>query len=154
MPFKHNNKIIKPGYSFTIDGVTYPSVWLQKSTEAEKKAIGITWEKEPRLGDPRYYWEGDINNPKPLEDTTENEETSLGLKSSSIIRIKNTAKSILSKTDWYIVRKYERDIDVPEEVLTQRENIRSELNRLETAILNCSSVEELQQIVNSQSWPE
>ena len=176
--YKLNNKVIHIGTSFTHDGILYPRNWLQKSTEAERTAIGITWEDDPVRADDRYYWDGDINNPKALEDrletkpdgtplyvtrwnpeTRQNEETTeqvvtLGLKSVMTKQVKHTAGSLLAQTDWYVIRKAERNVDIPTDVASKRVAIVAESERLETAIQSCTTVMLLKEIMESQNWGE
>jgi len=66
--YKLNNKVLVIGTSFTHNDILYPRNWLQKSTEAEKTAIGIVWEDDPVLADDRYYWNGNLDTPKALDD--------------------------------------------------------------------------------------
>ena len=46
MAYKHNGKTLQVGRSFTLGDIMYPANWLQKSTEAERTAVGITWEDD------------------------------------------------------------------------------------------------------------
>ena len=59
---------------FSHNEILYPRNWLQLSSEEERTAIGITWEADPVRADDRYYWNGDINNPKAMEDVEEVDE--------------------------------------------------------------------------------
>ena len=179
--YKLGNLTLRIGRSFTVGDVMYPSNWLQKSTEAEKTAIGITWEDDPVRHDDRYYWDGDINNPKALEDKEEVDEdgnplyvqvldntdpdnpvmvdsderlVTKGLKSNMIAQVKDTAGKLLAQTDWYVVRKNEKDVAIPADVTTKRDAIRTECDRLETAIAGASDVEALIEVMNSQNWGE
>ena len=153
---------------FEIDGVKYAASWLRHATLKEKEAIGIVETPDPPAFDTRFYWSE--NNPKRLEDeevTTENtivdEEgnetvetktyTQYGLKANWVSQIKQTLNQLLQNTDWYIVRKYERDIDVPVEVEEYRAAVHAEGARLEEAILAVTTVEELKEVVTSQNWP-
>jgi len=179
--YKLGNLTLRIGRSFTVGDVMYPSNWLQKSTEAERTAIGITWEDDPVRADDRYYWNGDINNPKALEDREEVDEdgnplyvqvldntdpenpvmvdsderlVTKGLKSNMIAQIKDTAGKLLAQTDWYVVRKNEKDVAIPADVTTKRDAIRTECDRLETAIAGATTVEALIEVMNSQDWGE
>ena len=119
--FLLNGKHLPEGVGFRdTNGTQYPSSWLNLSTEEEKLAIGITWVADPVRSDDRFYWDGDINNPKALEDVTETVEgkeyTTKGLKSNFIAQVKDTAGKLLANTDWYIIRKAERNVDIPEEI--------------------------------------
>ena len=143
--FKLNGKILQQGIPFSDDnGTQYPANWLQLTTLEEKQAIGITEESEPARVDDRFYWNGDLNNPKELEDITdENGLTTKGLKSNFVSQIKQTAGSILTQTDWYVVRKADIGTDIPENVITYRSLIRERANELEQAINTVTLVEQL-----------
>ena len=179
--YKLGNLTLRIGRSFTVGDVMYPSNWLQKSTKAEKTAIGITWVDDPVLADDRFYWDGDINNPKALEDKEEVDEdgnplyvkvldntdpdnpvmvdsderlVTKGLKSNMIAQVKHTAGTMLAQTDWYVTRKVERNVDIPADVAAKRLAIVAESERLETAIKACTTVMLLIEIMNSQHWGE
>jgi len=68
---------------------------------------------------------------------------SKGLKSGHIEQVKRTAKSILSQTDWMVIRKAERNIDIPADVATYRAAVVAKASELEAAISAVTSVEEL-----------
>jgi len=175
--FLLNGKHLPEGVSFyDANGTQYHSGWLNQSTEEQKLAIGITWVADPAPFDPRFYW--DHNLPKALEDKLEVKEdgsplykqvydkatesmidtteqvVTKGLKSNFISQIKQTAGSLLQTTDWTIIRKAERGIDVPATIADKRAHIISEANRLETAITATTTVEELIAVLNNQNWGE
>jgi hypothetical protein len=174
--YRLGNLTLRIGRSFTVGDVMYPSNWLQKSTEAERIAIGITWEDDPVRADDRYYWDGDINNPKALEDVnavdedgnpiyvqewnpdteqmedTDEQLVTRGLKYNMKQQVKDTAGKLLASTDWYVVRKNEKDVAIPADVTTKRDAIRTECDRLETAIAGVTTVEALITVMNSQNW--
>ena len=157
--FLLNGNRLAEGTSFyDADGTQYPPQWLNQATEEQKLAIGITWEADPIRADDRFYWDGDINNPKALEDVTETVEgkeyITKGLKSNFIAHIKQTAGSLLTQTDWYVVRKAERNVDIPADVVTKRAAIVTEADRLETAITSVTTVEALIEVLNAQNWGE
>jgi len=178
MAYKLNGKTLQADRGFTHDGVQYPRNWLVKSTQAEKDALGITWEADPVRADDRYYWDGDVNNPKALEDKLETKEDGTplyvqvynpdteqmedtteqvvthGLKHTMTAQVKDTAGKLLSTTDWYVTRKVERNVDIPTDVASKRVAIVAESERLETAIAGASTVEALIEVMNSQDWGE
>lgn len=143
---------------FTVDGVQYPANWLRLTTLEEKQAIGITEVPDPEPYDDRFYW--GVGNPKQLEDVTEipegqtEEVTSKGLKSQWIAQVKDTAGKLLTQTDWMVIRKAERDVAIPAEVVAKRAAIVAECTRLETAIAGCADVPALIAVVGSQNWGE
>lgn len=142
---------------FTANDIQYPANWLRLSSEAEKIAIGITEVADPVRADDRFYWNGDINNPKALEDVTETGEdgkvyTTKGLKSNFIAQVKTIAGSILAQTDWMVIRKAERNVDIPSSVATYRASIVAKADELETAISAVTTVEQL--IALDLSFPQ
>ena len=179
--YKLNGKTLRIGRAFTHAEVQYPSNWLQLSTEEDRNALGITWEDDPVRADDRFYWDGDINNPKALEDKEEVDENgnplyvkvldntdpdnpvmvdtderlvTKGLKSNMIAQVKHTAGTLLAQTDWYVTRKVERSVDIPTDVSSKRVAIVAESERLETSIKACTTVMLLIEIMNSQNWGE
>jgi hypothetical protein len=149
--WKYNNKVIKSGRGWSDDdGNQYPSNWLALTTDAEKKAVGLVWEDEPKWYDQRFYWSAD--KPKALDDVKEvdedgkavldvdgNQLITLGLKSQYKAQTKATAKSLLESTDWYVVRKAEDSTTtIPTDVATYRAAVRTASGTIETAITNAS----------------
>jgi hypothetical protein len=154
--FLLNGNRLAEGTSFyDANGNQYPPQWLNTSTEEEKTTIGITWVADPVRADDRFYWDGDINNPKELNDKLEeNGSTTKGLKSNFIAQIKDTAGKLLSQTDWLVIRKAERNVDIPTEIALKRTQIVTEANRLETDIKASTTVEALIEVLNAQNWGE
>ena len=154
MAFYINGKHLPEGTSFyDANGVQYGAGWLNQSTEEQKLAIGITWVADPTPVDTRFYW--DTNLPKALEDKLEEDgSTTKGLKSQFIAQIKDTAGKLLANTDWYVIRKIERNVDIPSEIALKRTQIVTEANRLETDIKASTNVEALIEVLNTQNWGE
>tara|TARA_B100000424_G_C22906362_1_gene482111 strand:+ start:644 stop:1105 length:462 start_codon:yes stop_codon:yes gene_type:complete len=61
-------------------------------------------------------------------------ETLNELKENKLNHLKEHTNSLLGVTDWYYIRKLQRDINVPEEIKNEREAILSNHNDHETAI--------------------
>ena len=117
--------------------------------------------------DQRFYWvtfshyevNGSVvtrtytNTPKALEDVTETPEgqtepvTTKGLKSQWIAQVKASANSQLASTDWMVIRKAERDVAIPSEVVAARAAIVAECNAKETAITAATTMEEFLAVV-------
>ena len=176
--YKVNNKPLPLDRAFTLGDIQYPANWLRRSTSIARLALGITWETEPARADDRFYWNGDINNPKALEDREEVDEdgnpmyvkvlgevdgepamvdsderlVAKGLKSQWIAQVKATAGGLLAGTDWMVIRKAERDVPIDPDVVIKRAAILAEANRLENAIAACTTVEELIAVVTAQNW--
>lgn len=110
--------------------------------------------------DQRFYWvtfdsyqvNGSVvtrtytNTPKALEDVTETPEggepvTTKGLKSQWIAQNKANANSLLASTDWMVIRKAERDVDIPSDVVTARAKIIADCTAKEAAITAATTIE-------------
>ena len=176
MAYKLNGNTLPVDRAFTHNNVQYPRNWLQLSTEEERTALGITWEADPVRADDRYYWNGELDNPKALEDVEAVDEdgnplwvqewdeeaeamvntpvrlVTKGLKSAKIAEVNHTAGTILANTDWYVTRKTEREVDIPENVVTHRAAIVTEANRVETAIAEVTDVESLINVMENVKW--
>jgi hypothetical protein len=141
--FLLNGNRLPEGTSFyDANGTQYPPQWLNVSTEEQKLAIGITWVADPAPVDTRFYWDTDL--PKDLND----------LKTQFVTQVKDTAGKLLNATDWYVIRKVERNIDIPSEIALKRTQIVIEANRLETDIKASTTVEALIEVLNAQNWGE
>ena len=139
--FLLNGQPLQTGVSFEHDGTTYPANWLNLTSLAEKEAIGITEVADPVSYDDRFYWSHD--NPKDLTD----------LKKNWTAQVKDTANKLLAQTDWMIIRKTERNVEIPAATVTYRAAVVTEVERLKTAIAGCADVPALITVVNSQNWP-
>ena len=173
--FLLNGNRLQEGTAFKdAEGNQYPQNWLNLSTEEEKNAIGITWVADPTPVDTRFYWDTDL--PKALEDKLETKENgsplykqvydkatesmvntteqvvTKGLKTQFVAQVKDTAGKLLNATDWYVIRKAERNVEVPSEVALKRTQIVAEANRLETDIQASTTVEALIEVLNAQDW--
>ena len=64
-----------------------------------------------------------------------------GLKSKAIDTVKAQAAGLLNPTDWYVTRKAETGTEIPADVLTYREAVRTASGAIESAIEACSTLE-------------
>jgi hypothetical protein len=103
------------------------------ATAKQKKAIGITEEADPVRADDRFYWDGDIKNPKDLA----------GLKTQFVNQVRAQAGSLLSPTDWKVIRATEAGDTIEDELKTQRQAIRTKCNNFEAEIARCKTVADL-----------
>jgi hypothetical protein len=165
---------------FRADGVRYENL-LNPAVRAKLGVIETNdpdpFEPASPDYDQRFYW--GPGNPKLLNDREEVDENgnplwekvlgeidgkpamvdsnkrliTKGLKSNWIAQVKDTAGKMLAATDWMIIRKIERNIDIPADVATKRQAIITECDRLEAAIQSSPDVESFIQVVMSQNWP-
>lgn len=140
--FLLNGKRLAIDTPFEHEGVKYPANWLRLSSLSEKTAIGITEVPDPVYPDQRYYWVTDNGDgtlttaPKDLD----------FCKAWRINEVKSKAGSILSLTDWKVIRSAETNIPLSDDVKNYRASIREQSNTFESQILACQTVEELEAI--------
>jgi hypothetical protein len=96
----------------TPDGTQYPANWLRLSTAEEKEAIGITEVPDPTPYDQRFYW--GPNLPKDHGQLVEQWTA----------QTRTTANSLLSPTDWIIIREVDNGKAADPVLKTWREEIR------------------------------
>ena len=172
--FQLNGNPISIDSEQVIGGIRYPHL----RDPALREQLGVVEVADPEQYDQRFYW--GVGNPKLLNDREESDEqgnpmyvkvlgevngepamvdsterlVTKGLKSQWIAQVKDTAGKMLAQTDWMVVRKAERNIDVPAAVATKRAAIVAECDRLEAAIAACADVEALIGVISNQNWGE
>ena len=75
------------------------------------------------------------------------------LKKEWIANVKQMANNTLAQTDWMLVRKIERNVDVPANMVTYRAAVVAEADRLTTGITAATEITELISLVTNMSWP-
>ena len=98
------------------------------------------------------YDNGEGNEVGKMVDTSE-KLVNQGLKTVMTTEVKDTANKLLAKTDWMVIRKYERDVAIPSSTATYRAAIIAECGRLEGAIASASDVDALKTVMQGQNWP-
>ena len=167
MVWKYNTRTIKEGKAWTDDnGIQHPANW-HVWTRQEKEAIGMVEVIEQTPPDSRFYtWsqnpDGTITStPKPVEDVPAVDESGIpiidpitlkqlsspGLKTTFIQEVKQQQGSLLSQTDWAIVRKTDTNIDVPVSIQQWRNEIRLTASIMEDAISQVTTVQELENLM-------
>ena len=145
--WKYRDRIIKPGKGWVDDnGVRHPSNWHIWSKE-EKAKYNITEVIEESPPDSRvYFWsqgkDGKMTStPKPLDDSGSGIDKVLGLKSTLKNDVKDQQGSLLSQTDWAYIRHYDTGKEVPTNIETWRNAIRTKATEMEEAIDKASDVD-------------
>lgn len=172
--FQLNGNPISIDSEQVIGGIRYPHL----RDPALREQLGVVEIADPEQYDQRFYWSPTL--PKLLDDREEVDQdgnpmyvkvlgvvdgepamvdsaerlVTKGLKSQWTAQVKDTTGKMLAQTDWVIVRKAERNIDVPAAVATKRAAIVAECDRLEAAIAACADVEALIVVVGNQNWGE
>lgn len=161
-----NNQIAQLGELYAL----FPNE--PKPTHDYATARGAVEVIEGQQEDQRFYWvtfdkyvlnNGTVtrqytNTPKQLNDVTETPEgatepiTTLGLRSQYIAQFKQTANSMLSQTDWTVIRKAERGVEIPAEVAAKRAAILAECDRLTAAVTAAQDMPAFIAAVQSANW--
>ena len=152
--FKYKTQTLKPNRAWTDDnGITHPRNWHIWSAE-DKAAAGVTEVVQETPPDSRLYtWSykadgvtisktakslTDINEVdlkgKPLLDEDGNQVVTLGLKSVFKNEVKSQQGSLLSQTDWAVIRKADNDTAIPSKIQSWRNAIRTKATAMEEAI--------------------
>ena len=138
--FKYNTQTLRPGRGWTDDnGITHPRNWNIWST-AEKTAAGVTEVIEDTPPDSRLYnWSMDrdgkiTSTAKAMADAGSGLNLVLGVKSVLKNEVKSQQESLLSQTDWAVVRKSEKSTAIPGNISTWRDAIRTKATAMESAI--------------------
>ena len=138
----HGDKTIRPGRPWTdSNGTQHPGNWNIWS-KAEKDALNIKEVIEDPKPDSRlYFWSmsgGKIESwAKPLDDS----EGVVGVKTTFKNAVKDQQGSLLSQTDWAIIRKADKGTAIPSNIQTWRDAIRDTATEMENAIDNSTDTD-------------
>ena len=143
-----NGKPLALDRAFTTeDGRQFPANWLRLATPEERAAIGITEEPDTTPSyDQRFYWAP--NNPKDHTQLVEQ----------WVSTTKQTAGSLLTQYDWYVVRQAETGKAVPQEVLDYRSAVRVVSDNREVIITGTTTTDQLYAVITGDfnglfPWP-
>ena len=137
-----------PNHAFAIEQGVLEVI---EGEQKDQRFYWVTFDKYEVTGNvvTRTY----VNTPKALEDVTETPEgatepvTTKGLKSQWIAQGKVAANSQLASTDWMVIRKAERDVAIPADVVTARAAIIADCTSKEAAIRACTTIDALIAVV-------
>ena len=103
-------------------------------------------EESDENGNPMYVQVlGEVDGKPAMVDSTERLITK-GLKSAHIASVKRNTNATLAQTDWYVIRKAERNVDIPADVATYRAAIVAWATATEASITAVTTVEQLKAI--------
>jgi hypothetical protein len=143
-----NGQMIGINQPFTYEGTSYPDNWTALATQEQKDALGLTEIIEYSRPDDQFYMvtqndDGTYNaTPKDLD----------ALKKHWTEYFQMIAHNTLAQTDWMVIRKVERSVDIPAETTTYRQAVIAECTRLVTAIEASADVPALIEVVTTQNW--
>ena len=126
---------------FTAEGIQYPANWLRLSTLEEKEAIGITEVPDPEPYDQRFYW-----GPGLPKDHTQ-------LVEQWVVQTRTTAGTLLTPTDWQVIRQLDNGTEMPADVKASRQDIRTACNGKVAAIEATTTTDELAAYITGAEYP-
>ena len=138
---------IPQGTAFEIDSISYPTNWLNLSTPEEKAAVGIVDVVYGEYPNDQYYW---VSQDAPVYadgvvtvDYTATPKDLFMLQNDAVNAVQAQAYSILSPSDWRVVKGYETKSAIPTDWNDWRAQIRSQCDAQVVAISACKDVAEL-----------
>lgn len=147
---KTDGQYIQQGSQFNIDGVEYPSNWLNLSTPEEKKAIGLQEVVATNApANDQYYWVSTELDKASLTYVNTPKELAI-VQTNAVSQINATAYSILLPTDWMVVKAFETSTIVPTAWNTWRATIRTQAQDAITAIEAAKDVDAVAAAVQVQ----
>jgi len=136
-------RIISTPTAITVSGISHPKSIFTRWTAEELREIGILPYEETTVNT-RYYWSGDVTYSVGSEKVVGSYEGTAkdvdALKTEMKETVRSIASSLLSRTDWMVIRAAEGGTAVTEAVSTYRAAIRTESNEKETAIDALSNI--------------
>jgi len=140
-------QIIQAGTAFEINGEQYPANWLNLSTPAEKAALGIVDVVYATRPSDTYYWVSE-NAPVYADGVvtinfTATPKDLFTLQNNAVTAVQQQAWSLLSPSDWMVVKAFETSTKIADNWNTWRAEIRTQCNAQVAAITACTTVDEL-----------
>ena len=163
MPWKHNGIIIKEGKSWSDGTYKHPYNWASAWSAEDKKKFKLVWEEEKDTSfDNRFYSSKDVEKKLDDEDVKDADGKQLyeddgktkrineGLKTIWIRQTKETANSMLTKSDWYIIRATDdSSLAVPSDITAKRKAIRDACKTIEDKILACKTLDNFMKLFDT-----
>ena len=135
---------------YWVDGPNYrvneTNQTVEATFNATPKAIEDKEESDEQ-GNPLYVQVLGVVNGQPAMVNTAERLVTKGLKSQWIAQTKAAANSELAQTDWMVIRKAERNGEIPGDVMADRAAVVALCAEKEAAIAACTTVEQLMAVV-------
>jgi len=130
----------------TADGTQYPANWLRLSTPEERENIGITEQADEQSWDQRWSWGYDAEGELIWKDHAQ-------LVEQWVAQTRTTAGTLLTPTDWMVIREADNATPTPEPVKTLRQEIRTACNEKVVAIEATADTEALAAYLTGSDYP-
>jgi len=146
-------EIIVNAKEITVDGIKHPKALFTLWTDAERKAIGILPVTEASHLDSEYYVENspsyaiESDGNSVTETITKSADNTLSIvKSSQLLTTKNKCNILLAPTDWYVTRKYERSVAIPDKIIAFRAAVLTVYGASKSAINGAANIDALKTV--------
>ena len=156
--YTHNGRTIQANKAWTSDdGYQHPANWTKCWGKEDLERWSVVYSVDPikkSFNETFYHGykvdadgnETDELIPRSLtdvegKDSNGDDVITLGLKSVWIAKKKAEANALLHETDWYVVRKQEKDTAIPSAITTERDAIRTACAGIETKINACDTLD-------------
>jgi len=100
----------------------------------------LTWVECPESTEQGYQYDSDTGE---FTEATTTTPTLSEAQENEIDAIKQRANSVLSETDWYLIRKQETGESIPQSVIDHRGKVRSLSDQFEAEVNNLKSASEV-----------
>jgi hypothetical protein len=121
-------------------GIQYPANWLRLASPEDRAAIGITEAPDPVWYDQRFYW-----GPELPKDHGQLVEQWIG-------QTRATANTLLTPTDWMVIREADNGKPMDATIKAERQRIREAAGTKIAAINATTTTEELAAYVTSPAY--
>jgi len=140
-------EIINSPKIITIGGITHPRTMFSLWTDAERKAIGILPITRASILDSEYYISQDASYAIDDDDNAVTETINkssdkvlASVKTIQIDKAKKRCNGLLALTDWYVTRKYERSVDIPDKIIAFRAAVVAVYTAAKSAINGAANI--------------
>jgi len=127
-------------------GIQRPANWLRLASPEERLAAGISEQPDPPSWDQRFYWGYSEDGQLIPKDHGQ-------LVDQWTQQTRQTANTLLTPTDWQIIREADNGRPVASGVKDEREAIRQASGQKNQAIAATTTTDELAQYITGSDYP-
>jgi len=132
--------------AFNIGDTYFPANWLRLSSPQDRVDVGITEVPDPPSYDQRFYWGYTASGTLIPKDHT-------GLVETWTSQTRQTANTLLSPSDWVIIREYDNGTVPSSGVKEWRQSIRLSCESKVVQIKETTTTDELASYITGSGYP-
>lgn len=145
--FLLDGKPLSPDVPFEHNGVSYPANWLRLSTQLDRDRLGIEEVPDPPAPpDQRFYWGYTEDGELIPKDHAQLVELWTA-------QTRTTAGTLLSPTDWMVVRELDNGTPVPEPWKAWRQSVRDASEAKVSEIEQTADTDALAAYITGADYP-